>query len=45
MCACVLVFVVVVYLSDIEKAANGTLGLHAFTGCDALSAFWRRGKV
>ena len=32
-------------LVDINAATDAMIGFHAFTGCDSISAFWRKGKV
>ena len=31
-------------LTDVEEAASSIVAVHAFTGCDTVSAFWRKGK-
>ena len=31
-------------LTDVEEAASSIVAFHAFTGCDTVSAFWRKGK-
>ena len=31
-------------LTDVEEAASSIVALHAFTGCDTVIAFWRKGK-
>ena len=32
-------------LKNISYTTDAILGLHAFTGCDTVSAFWKKGKV
>ena len=32
-------------LKNISSTADAILGLHAITGCNTVSAFWRKGKV